>query len=84
MATDGILETLATKYPQVLIVKLDIFGNRNIGKKTDFFWQEARLQNWADVELPWHLITDSILDPPANGQAVIFLTGLLEVFISEI
>ena len=24
------------------------------------------------------------LDPPANGQAVIFLTGLLEVFISEI
>ena len=37
MATDGILETLATKYPQVLIVKLDIFGNRNIGKKTDFF-----------------------------------------------
>ena len=25
----------------------------------------------------------SHLDPPANGQAVIFLTGLLEVFISE-
>ena len=23
------------------------------------------------------------LDPPANGQAVIYLTGLLEVFISE-
>ena len=25
----------------------------------------------------------SHLDPPANGQAVIYLTGLLEVFISE-
>ena len=23
------------------------------------------------------------LDPPANGQAVVYLTGLLEVFISE-
>ena len=27
---------------------------------------------------------DSHLDPPANGQAVIYLTGLLEVFISEL
>ena len=26
----------------------------------------------------------SHLDPPANGQAVIHLTGLLEVFISEL
>ena len=26
----------------------------------------------------------SHLDPPANGQAVIYLTGLLEVFISEL
>ena len=25
----------------------------------------------------------SHFDPPANGQAVIYLTGLLEVFISE-
>ena len=25
----------------------------------------------------------SHLDPPANGQAVVYLTGLLEVFISE-
>ena len=25
----------------------------------------------------------SHLDPPANGQAVIYLTGLLQVFISE-
>ena len=30
------------------------------------------------------LITTSHLNPPANGQAVVFLTGLLEVFISEI
>ena len=29
-------------------------------------------------------ITFSHLDPPANGQAVIFLTGLLEVFYSEL
>ena len=28
-------------------------------------------------------IFPSHLDPPANGQAVIYLTGLLEVFISE-
>ena len=27
--------------------------------------------------------SDGHLDPPANGQAVIYLTGLLEVFISE-
>ena len=26
---------------------------------------------------------DSHLDPPANGQAVVYLTGLLEVFKSE-
>ena len=26
----------------------------------------------------------SHIDPPANGQAVIHLTGLLEVFISEL
>ena len=26
---------------------------------------------------------ESHLDPPANGQAVVYLTGLLEVFISE-
>ena len=26
----------------------------------------------------------SHLDPPANGQTLIFLTGLLEVFFSEI
>ena len=25
----------------------------------------------------------SHLDPPANGQAVVYLTGLLEIFISE-
>ena len=28
-------------------------------------------------------ILTSHLDPPANGQAVVYLTGLLEVFISE-
>ena len=28
-------------------------------------------------------INASHLDPPANGQAIIYLTGLLEVFISE-
>ena len=30
------------------------------------------------------VIMISHLDPPANGQAVIHLTGLLEVFISEL
>ena len=29
-------------------------------------------------------LLSSHLDPPANGQAVIYLTGLLEVFISEL
>ena len=27
--------------------------------------------------------TTSHLDPPTNGQAVVYLTGLLEVFFSE-
>jgi len=30
-----------------------------------------------------HTSSKSHLDPPANGQAVVYLTGLLEVFISE-
>ena len=30
-----------------------------------------------------HCLYFSHLDPPANGQAVVYLTGLLEVFISE-
>ena len=33
MATDAILETLATKYPQVIIVKLGILGNGKFWKK---------------------------------------------------
>ena len=31
-----------------------------------------------------YLIQIGHLDPPANGQAVIFLEGLLEVFYSEL
>ena len=30
-----------------------------------------------------HCLYFSHLDPPANGQAVVYLTGLLEVFKSE-
>ena len=36
------------------------------------------------ILLRFNVICVSHLDPPANGQAVIHLTGLLEVFISEL
>ena len=38
---------------------------------------------WQQDDL-WKSEMWSHLDPPANGQAVIYLTGLLEVFISEL
>ena len=36
------------------------------------------------LNLVLNYLLSSHLDPPANGQAVFYLTGLLEVFISEL
>ena len=48
-----------------------------------YFIRDKNGSNFSQMEVPPLPLKASHLDPPANGQAVIYLTGLLEVFISE-
>ena len=60
------------------------------GEECHYHWKRRRTETKTVafcsniVSLEEGLTKKSHLETPANGQAVIFLTGLLEVFISEI
>ena len=66
----------------LFIVKIRAESTRFLAKIRVIFprWPDF----WAHPDFSVQLIHISHLDPPANGQAVIHLTGLLEVFISEL